>query len=470
MIGAIGIDVQASRTALALIEASAYSVSCAPVGDGQRSLIPHAYTGQAWGSRAAQSVLAESALPGQVDLADLLFCWQRSPWEEGFLGGIRARLDDYTGHTPLSPRTYQLALCADPGSIDPSVFERCEALGMNGIQLVNPADALVSRWMSQTPAGLSRSAVILAAACGEAATTLRCYVADQDGSSLELRGGNHKSFGMGSGSWTAALAREVLSRCSPGVPAAALLPLLDGAAEFGAELRARGTDEVQWAGPLSEYVVSPIRTTARELAKQSDVADFSRIIRTEAARLLDAQAAGRPPAAILVGGPGAVWPFAGLALAGLGPVWQSLEPELDLAVGACWWTQSRRVFGGLSAGILRLPSVDPLAVDLTQLPSAQAGAAEQDTGSTGELLTADWPDLSAAGEHPAPAGPAEQPEILPADWSDLSVTPETGEAEDYAGTADEFGGGEQSSGGADETFVEDIMRNIRTGPETSWEC
>jgi hypothetical protein len=268
----------------------------------------------------------------------------------------------------------------------------------------------------------------------------------------------------------------VLSRCSPGVPAAALLPLLDGAGEFGAELRARGVDEVQWAGPLSEYVIPPIRTTARELAKQSDVADFIGIIRTEAERLLDAQAAGRPPAAILVGGPGAVWPFAGIALGGLGPVWQSLEPELDLAVGACWWTQFRRVFGSLSSGILRLPSVDPLAVDGTQLPSAEAGAAEQDTDSSGELLTADWPDLSAAAEDPAaaaedpaPAGPAEQPGILPADWSDLSVTPETGGAEDHAGTAEEFGGGDQSSGDADETFVEDIMRNIRTRPETSWE-
>ena len=89
MIGAIGIDVQASRTAIALIEASAYSVSCAPVGDGQRSLIPHAYTGQAWGSRAAESVLVESAPPDQADLTGLLFCWQRSPWEGSCAGSAR---------------------------------------------------------------------------------------------------------------------------------------------------------------------------------------------------------------------------------------------------------------------------------------------------------------------------------------------------------------------------------------------
>jgi len=469
MTGAIGIDVQASRTALALLEASAYGVSSAPVGDGQRLLIPHAYTGQAWGSRAAESVLAES-VSGEVDLVGLLFCWQRSPWDEGFLRGIRARLDDYTGRTPLNPRTYQLALCADPDSIDPSVLGRCESAGMNGVQLVSPADALVSRWMSETPAALPRSAVILAVACGEAATSMRCYVADHSGNSPVLRGGNHGSFGMGSGCWTAALAREVLSRCRPGVPAAALLALLDGAGEFGAALRARGAGEVQWAGPLSEYLFAPLRTTAGELAARSDVADFTRVIRTEAERLLSAQGAGRRPAAILVGGPGAVWPFAGTALAGLGPVWQSLEPELDLAVGACWWTQLRRAFGGLLSGTLRLPSAEPLPADWTQLPPAtKTGTAEQDTGSTGELLPADGADLTAAAEGTAAAGPAGQPGLLSADWTDLTVTPETSAAEDYAGIAEQLGDTEQYPGDADETFVEDIMRNIRTKPETPWE-
>jgi len=407
MIGAIGIDVQASRTALALVEASAYSVSCAPVGDGQRWLIPHAYTAVAWGSRAAESVLAESAGPGRADLADLLFCWQRSPWDDRFLSGIRVRLGEYTGYTPLNPHTYQLALCAGPSSADASILERCESVGLSGPQLVSPADALVARWMSQTPAGFEGSAVILAVACGEATTTMRCYVADRSGPSPVMRGGASESFGIGSSSWTAALAAEVLSRCRPGVPAAALLALLDGVAEFGAGLRASGAGEIQWTGPLSEYLFTPMRVTAAELAERDDVADFTRTIRTEAKRLLSAHAAGRSAVAVLVGGPGAVWPFAGTALSGLGPVWQSREPELDLAAGACWWTQFRRAFGSPPSGVLRLPPADLPAVDWAPLPS-----------------------------------------VLPDD-----------EAE-----PDELGPMDESSATVNEEFVQDIMRTIRKEP------
>lgn len=455
MTGAIGIDVQASRTAIALLEASAYSVSSAPVGDGQRALVPHACTERAWGSRAAESVLAESAAAGAADLAGLLLCWQRSPWEEGFLSGIRARLDDYTGRTPLNPRTYQLALCADPDSADPSALDRCESAGLTGVELVSPADALVSRWMSETTAGIPRSAVILAVACGEAETSLRCYVADHSGGAPVLRAGGRGSFGLGSGSWTAALAREVLDRCRPGVPAVALLALLDGVTEFGAGLRARGEGEMQWAGPLSEYMFAPLRVTAAELAARSDVAEFTRTIRTEAERLLAGPGAGRRPAAIVVGGPGAVWPFARTALAALGPVWQSLEPELDLAVGACWWTQLRRAFGGLSSGTLRLPSGAPLPAEQARLSgelpwlagAPGTGRAEPDTGGIDELIPAGWPDLTG-GQQTEPADDAaEAPGPLPTDWTDLTAP----------------------AGDTDETFVEGIMRDIRKNPEAPWE-
>src|ERR1700722_11329231 len=268
MTGAIGIDVQESRTALALLEASAYSVGTASVGDGVRTLVPHAYTEGAWGSRAAQAVLASSATGPDTNLADLPGGWLRDPWDEEFLRGIRQRLDQYTGRMPLNPRTYQVALCLDPEPAvsSASVVRRCESAGLPDVQLVSPADALVCRWMSQAVAAPPQSAVILAVACGEAATSLRCYVLQRLGPAPVLNGEAHATIGLGSGGLTTAVARDVLARCRPGVPATALLALLDGAQELGAALRAQRSGEVQWAGPLAEYLFAPLTVTAEELA------------------------------------------------------------------------------------------------------------------------------------------------------------------------------------------------------------
>jgi hypothetical protein len=486
MTGAIGMDVQASRTALALLEASPYSVTSAPVGDGQRSLIPHAYTAHAWGSRAAQAILAEYA-GDEAGLAAQLFRWQRSPWDAEFLRGVRARLDDYTGRTPLSPHTYQVALCADPHSLysqdlsatppgavapdvgDLDVLARCEAAGLAGVQLVSPVDALVCRWMSHSPAALPRAAVLLAVACGEATTTMRCYTADHSGQSPVLRGGTQATVPLGSGGWTVTLAREVLSRCRPGVPATALLALLDGAAEFGAALRAQGTRPVQWAGPLSEYLFAPLRAAAADLAAQAEVADFTHALRAEASRVLGAPGTGRNPAVILVGGPGAAWPFAGAALSGLGPVWQSIEPELDLAVGACWWTQLRSAFGGAASGLFRLPTAAPV-------PDPLSGWAGDGGVAFPEVQDEDGPE-----EGPALGLDALPLPELPADWTEL--TPMSGAGFIGGGLFDGYPvegaelsddepaeAGEPVDGAADESFVEDIMRNIRKGPGSSpWE-
>jgi hypothetical protein len=89
---------------------------------------------------------------------------------------------------------------------------------------------------------------------------------------------------------------------------------------------------------------------------------------------------------IVVGGPGAVWPFPAAALAGIGPVWQSLEPELDLAVGACWWTRLRRAIEGGA------PPVSEQAVLSGGAPPALAAPAAMDLAEDIDWLPG--PDLS----------------------------------------------------------------------------
>jgi hypothetical protein len=144
---------------------------------------------------------------------------------------------------------------------------------------------------------------------------------------------------------------------------------------------------VEWTGALAEHLFAPLLTSGAELARRPAAAGLARGVAQEARRLLS----GAPgPAVIAVGGPGAVWPFAADALAalGLGPVWGSGEPELDLALGACWWPQLRRALAAAPAG-------RPAPLARPDGPPAVAGPAVTGSAVTGSAV---------AG--PAVAGPA----------------------------------------------------------------
>jgi hypothetical protein len=70
--GSIGIDVQDSRTAIALLESAGQgAVAAAIVGDGYRPLVPHACADAAWGSQAAEAILGKLGADGAVTPADL---------------------------------------------------------------------------------------------------------------------------------------------------------------------------------------------------------------------------------------------------------------------------------------------------------------------------------------------------------------------------------------------------------------
>jgi hypothetical protein len=342
MIGSIGVDITDSRAAIGLLEWSGGQIRQGPVGDGRRILIPVAATESAWGSQAAEAVLA--ALPGSALLADSLRCWRWDPWSEEFLSGLRRRLLSYLGQPESAGfRAYQIRVCADlenPGSA--AVTERLDAAGLTDAELVHPADALLCRWLAETPP--QPEGPVLAVACGETATHIALYTV-RSGADLAVRVNDQRRVAAGSDAWTTELAGEALRLCRPGVPAHALLSLLDGADEFAALLRtgprARDVDmdaTIEWAGPMSQFMFEPLRATRDELEERPSVKDWTAPVAI-AVRGLLGHVAGR--VTLLVGGPGAAWPFVADTLAGLGAVWESGDPTLDLALGACWWQPFR---------------------------------------------------------------------------------------------------------------------------------
>ncbi len=350
MTGAIGLDIQDSRTAITVLEWSAGTVRMGAVGDGRRMLVPHAWTGSLWGSEAAEAIL-DGLDPEAFSAADQLFAWRQSPWSTEFLHGLYNRLFSYLGQTPpTNPHGHQVCLCTDPQALSRaamgsgSLRERLESAGLTEVIQVEPADALVCRWLAD-PAVSAKSGTVLAIACGEVSTAIAQYQVQWSGPRPAVTPRGTSRIDLGSAGWCTSMATEVLSRCREGVPRTSLLALLDGVMEFGAMLRAQPPDaEIEWAGPLSERMFTPLRVTRDYLGGQPAIARVAAEVREGAERALARGGAGRP-VAILVGGPGAVWPFIPDAVASFGPVWQSGEPEADLAAGAAWWVNLRPAFG-----------------------------------------------------------------------------------------------------------------------------
>jgi hypothetical protein len=341
MIGSIGIDISGSRAAIGLLEWSGGQTRQGSVGDGRRILVPVAATESAWGSQAAEAALA--ALPESARLADSLRCWQRDPWSDEFLSGLRRRLLSYLGQPESAGiRTHQLRICADPENAGDwaTVTERLDAAGLPHAELVHPADALLCRWLAETPA--QPEGPVLAVACSETATNIGLYTV-RAGEDLAVRVDDRRRVPAGSGGWMTELAGDVLRRCRPGVPARTLLSLLDGADEFAALLRTgarAGEVEVplEWAGPISQFMSEPLCASRADLVRRKSVMDWTVPVASAARDLLSEIAGG---ATVLVGGPGAAWPFVADTLARFGAVWESGDPALDLALGSCGWRPPR---------------------------------------------------------------------------------------------------------------------------------
>ncbi len=270
----------------------------------------------------------------------MLYAWRQDAWNPEFLAGLHRRLLGFLGQAqPEGFHSHQVCVCADPASTGDwaTAAELLGQAGMPGTEPVRPTDALLCRWLSETPE--PPSGPVLAVACGETATILGIYSVRIEEAPV-LRADGETRIDVGPGPWVIEIAADALRQCRPGFPARALLGLLDGVDEFAAMLRAStGDNWVEWAGPLSQYMFEPLRASRAELAARTTVADFTRPVTSAVHTVLNG-VAGR--VTLLVGGPGAAWPFVADALAGLGNVWQSGDPTLDLAYGACWWQRYRQ--------------------------------------------------------------------------------------------------------------------------------
>ena len=329
MIGGAGLDVQPSRTMMVVREGA----QRLPVGDGQRRLVPNAQIGTLWGSPAAEAILS-----GGSPQAEWLSRWRTDPWSEAFLTGVHDRLTGFLGQVrPIHSNGYFVYLSTGPDTPG-NALELCAAAGLADTVPVESGEALICRWLAESAVG-DWTGAVATVACGENWTMATPYTVERSGGRIVVtRTGGCVSRAVGGGSWCTELASNVLERCREGIPATALLPLLDGVLELAAALRDGETTE--WAGPLTDQLFAPLMFTPHELSSRPSVERVT----TTVCELVRATSA---PDLLIVGGPCAVWPFIPDALRELAPLWQSREPEQDLAVGAACWPVLQPFFSGV---------------------------------------------------------------------------------------------------------------------------
>jgi len=365
---AFGVDPQHTRTVIVLAEGP----HVRSVGDGRRHLVPNACGPDGlWGSPAAEQRL--QALDDAVDAADLadhVLDWRCDPLDTPFLSGLRPRIDSYLGRTGRTPRDDTVCLVVADDQDVPA--GRWAEAGLPAVTTVAPTDALVCRWLSVPRAAGPFEGRVVAVACGETRTDVAAYEVTHDAGvvriTLAAGGGRIRA---GFGVLSTELADRVLQRATEGITAAALLTVLDGTWEYGAELTDAGLDdEVVWDKSLAGRMFHPLRLSHRQVAGWP-VAAAAR----SAVASLAKSVAGRRPL-LLVGGIGATWPVAADAVDDLGEVWRSTMPAHDLAVGAAHWPQLRQLF----AGPVPRPRREQAA---TAVPAAPTPAGEHD-GEYGE--------------------------------------------------------------------------------------
>lgn len=405
MSGVFGIDVQHSRTVVALAEAAGGRVRTDPVGDGRRALIPNAADAAGWASDAGSLTASSSGL----------YHWRVDPGGAVFLRGLRARLIAYLGGgDPTLAGGYPLCAvgesegggegAAGRGTAGGEVAElrrEAAAAGLPDLLTAGSDDALLCRWLTD-PAGDADPGFrgpVTVVSCGERRTTIREYEVVRTEDRLSVRRGPGRKVDAGSGAWTDRLCAEVLDRCR-GVRPGSTLHLLDAALEYGARMRHTPSGRaLPWRGVLADHLTTPLRLTRADMAGWDEV---SRAVGTIAGAVADSRSSGPRPT-VVVGGLGAVWPFAADALTRFGTVWSSTEPEFDVAVGAAWWPALSGCFIDGPAGAAR-----PVAAVATSRSTGRLPAPPwQPTGSSPTSGEPAPPWRSASGSPPADAAPAD---------------------------------------------------------------
>ena len=356
--GAFGVDLQHTRTVIALAEGT----HVRSVGDGRRHLVPNACGPDGlWGSPAAERQLRDLDGAGNragndgTGLAGHLLDWRCDPLDTAFLRGLRHRLDTFVGRTARSGARDEICVVATD---DGWASERCADAGLPGVTVVAPTDALVCRWLSVPRTTDPGEGSIVAVACGETWTDVAHYEVTRDRGSTQVTvapGAGRSADGFGL--LSTVLAERVLQRATEGVGAATLLTVLDGTWEYGAELGDAGPDdEVVWDKSLAGRMFDPLRLSRGHVAGWA----AARSARSAVTALVDAVATTGP--LVLVGGIGATWPLAGDAVRGVGEVWQSTTPAHDLAIGAARWPQLRGLFTGPVPRPRPAPAATPVRI------------------------------------------------------------------------------------------------------------
>lgn len=360
----VGVDPQRTRTAVVLREgdgrAGGAGGALPMVGDGYRRLIPNAsLPPQRWATIAAEALLDAVGEVPVAELAALARSWCCDPLDPGFLTGLRARLFGYLGRLdPVARNGYRLAAVAVPGR-ENLLRERFTEAGLADLVTVDPADALLARWLVD-PARPAVNGSVIAVSCGETWARVAAYTVDADDPRTLRRLAGSSSIVDGELDLTGTVLSAVLARCRQGVRSAEVLPIFDGALELANQLRTLGpADEVDWSGPLADRMFEPLRLSRAALAASTGVGHAVGAI-ADRVRTAVAMSGTAGPAALLVGGIGAVWPAVADGLTSLGPVWRSPEPESDLAIGAAWWP-SLRYGVQRDPEIGALPSPGPVA-------------------------------------------------------------------------------------------------------------
>jgi hypothetical protein len=332
---AVGLDLQWSRTTVALLEGGPGQSAEMLVGDGHRAHIPNAVHGDLWATAAVEA--AYRAGNGRLaTVPDQVSGWRADPWSGAFLSSLARRLAGYLGDLPAIARNGYPGYLVGWLDVPANAADRLAAAGLPGIETVHPADAVLCRRLTDgcLPGPGADVAVV---AVGERATAVAAYRLDwaPDGSIQRARRTAARSLAAGSGPWTDALAGSMLQHIPEPPTPGMILSFLDAVREASGI----GAGRASWSGPLSERLPASHRVSweaaALREAAQAGIDDVR--------MALDSVAPGRVP--VLIGGPGATWAPLRAALAAQGrQVRYSLDPLTDLARGAARWPTLRNAF------------------------------------------------------------------------------------------------------------------------------
>jgi hypothetical protein len=384
-----GIDIQSSRASLVLHEDG--DARLLPVGDGFRALVPVAARDGLWATPAVERTLADSTQPLQQG-TDLL-SWTCEPLDPDFLRGIRDRLERYVGASGRAPGATpdQTVFVADDtrdrAGLVPEMLER---VGFEHTHVISGPDALAARWMAE-PIGASMATdpngpeTVVAAACGEARTSIASYRLHRAGASVAVEPQRAEQIDLGALPWTEHVAQLVLQRCADDVVHAGLsLPILDSVLELAWSLRHAGEGASVWSGVLADRLFAPLSFTRADCRTWPGAEALTERLEEVLGSVVHDAAPGN--VLVLVGGIGAVWPTIGDAV-GESQTWSSDEPQHDLATGAAVWPTIRRRFTSSSEPPVQASDDPPSG---SQVPAATSGSAARRAGPSIEVDVPPW--------------------------------------------------------------------------------